>query len=341
MIQAGQNIQQKDDLLKKVNIDYLYKCIQSPKPEISALIRQVRMIRTLDIKQYSKIKRSLPYFVCGIFNPPYRRTENFAYINYFILDIDHISEKGLNIEDIKNMAQKDERVVMCFLSPSEDGLKIMFKFDEKCYDSGIYSLFYKVFSKQIASEYHIEQVIDTQTCDVCRACFISEDSHIYYNPNAIGVNINAFIDLNNPFEVFQIKTVAENEIIHHKSAEKDVEKSIDPDTDVILKIKEILNPSLKNKMAPPPVFIPRQLEEIMGDLSKYIEDTGVIITDIININYGKKIRFKTSLKTAEVNIFYGKRGFSVVRSPKSGTSEEFNKLMADLIQNFINENFLI
>lgn len=43
------------------------------------------------------------------------------------------------------------------------------------------------------------------------------------------------------------------------------------------------------------------------------------------------------MKQAEVNLFYGKRGFSVVQSPRTGTNADLNQLMANLITGFIND----
>ena len=40
-------------------------------------------------------------------------------------------------------------------------------------------------------------------------------------------------------------------------------------------------------------------------------------------------------REAEINLFYGKRGFSVVQTPRSGTNAELNDLMAELIDNFL------
>ncbi|GEM_PF-4480513 len=39
-----------------------------------------------------------------------------------------------------------------------------------------------------------------------------------------------------------------------------------------------------------------------------------------------------------INIFYGKRGFSVVQSPKTGTDKDANELMVDVINSFLMEN---
>ena len=86
------------------------------------------------------------------------------------------------------------------------------------------------------------------------------------------------------------------------------------------------------------MFVPEQLNEIIDDLIAFITQTGVEVTEVINISYGKKIRMKMRLKQAEVNLFYGKRGFSVVTSPRTGTDEEFNEIAAQLIDSFLMQN---
>lgn len=54
---------------------------------ITSKVRQLRVAYQIASKQYNEQKRTLPYAVCGIFNPPYRKTENFGYIECFVLDI--------------------------------------------------------------------------------------------------------------------------------------------------------------------------------------------------------------------------------------------------------------
>ncbi|OQB21928.1 MAG: Modification methylase DpnIIB [candidate division BRC1 bacterium ADurb.Bin183] len=70
------------------------------------------------------------------------KTENFAFIEYFMVDIDHLSDKGMNINEVRKRIEQDERTLLCFISPSEDGLKVLFKLKERCYDAGLYSLFW-------------------------------------------------------------------------------------------------------------------------------------------------------------------------------------------------------
>lgn len=112
------------------------------------------------------------------------------------------------------------------------------------------------------------------------------------------------------------------------------ERIIDPGADVIDRVKALLNPKAiaREKFEP---YVPQQLNEIMDDLKAYVEETGVQLYEIINIQYGKKMRFRAGMKLAEINLFYGKNGFSVVQSPRCGTSVEFNELMSQLVNSFI------
>ena len=82
-------------------------------------------------------------------------------------------------------------------------------------------------------------------------------------------------------------------------------------------------------------YVPDQLNEIIAELKLFIEETGLQVTEIINIQYAKKIRARLGQKESEVNLFYGKRGFSIVISPRLGTNEELNELLADLVKTFL------
>ena len=278
-----------------------------------------------------------------MFNPPYRRTENFAYTEYFIVDIDHISEKGLNLGVIRDQVERDERVVLSFLSPSEDGLKVLFRLKERCYDAGIYSLFYKAFLLAFSKQYHLEQVIDERTCDVCRACFISIDPYAYYCSESIPVDMSTYLSVSDTTSMFDLKHELEQQVKKEKiTVVSPDEKIKDLDQETINRIKQLLQPQLKQKLQNKKVpYVPECLDDIINDLKKYIEKTGLIVYEIMNIQYAKKIRCKMGVRLGEINLFYGKRGFSVVQSPRSGTSDELNRLLADLITSYLLTNEMI
>ena len=67
MISLGNNITAKGDSLQRIELRLLCDMIKNPAPEIQAKIRQLRVLRDIDEKQYSAAKRSLPYIVCGLF----------------------------------------------------------------------------------------------------------------------------------------------------------------------------------------------------------------------------------------------------------------------------------
>lgn len=340
MIMAGSNITAGNDTLKKIQEEYFFNSIRHPKADLASRIKQIRIIYNIDRKQYSAVKKTLPYIVCGIFNPPYRRTENFAYIDRFIIDIDGLCGKGFSYSGLHSRITSDERVMMCFKSPSEDGLKVMFKLSERCYDPAIYSVFYKEFLRKFSSMYNLEQVIDSRTSDVTRACFISTDENAYYNPDAEPVNLSAYIDTSDTTEFFDLIHQQEMEALNIETEQTQEERDMskDPDRETMNKIKAILNPKLQKLKDQKEVYVPQEIVNIMSALQNYLEDYGIQTTETISIQYGKKLRMCLGQKAAEINLFYGKKGYTVVASPRNGTDEELNSIAADLIKVFIDEN---
>ena len=337
MISVGKSLLNNAEPLKKVTIDYLYHSLRNPKPEVESRIRQLRIVRDIDSKQYALLKRQLPYFVCGMFNPPFRKNENFAYTEYFIVDIDHLSDKEMDIDQLSAKLAQDPRILLLFRSPGEDGLKILFKLQERCYDATIYSLFYKVFIKQFSAQYQLEQVVDARTSDVSRACFISMDAHAHYRPDAENVNLNDYINKEDTSGMLKLKKEIEKEERSQETGVKvqsEEAKEADPDEQTMNHIRSLLNPKAAKKTQEAPC-VPSELEEIINDLKQYIEQTGIEVQDIHNIQYAKKIKCRLGLKQAEINLFYGKRGFTVVQSPRCGTSAELNQLVSEVINSYL------
>jgi len=337
MIMYGTNVQSAADPLQKVQEDYFFHSLIHPNQQTEAMIRQLRVIYQINPKAYAAQKRTLPYVVCGIFNPPYRRAEHFAYTEDFIIDIDHLSTKELGINDIRQRLQTDKRVMMCFTSPSADGLKLMFKLKERCYDAGVYAIFYKEFLSRFFRFHHLEQVVEQHSFDVTRVCFVSIDPEAYYNPNCEPVDINEFLDLSSPVDIFDMKNQQDKEYKKFKRQiqEEDKDRNHDPDRETMEQIKQQLNAKPTIAKEKIPVSVSEQTYIIMDDLKEYIEATGLLVKEIMSFQYGKKVRIKMGQKEAEVNLFYGKRGFTVIKSPRCGTNMELNDICAQLIQHFI------
>lgn len=167
------------------------------------------------------------------------------------------------------------------------------------------------------------------TSDVSRACFISIDADAYYNPTARCVNMYDYASPDNPQALFEIKRETEKE---EKTNTPQIKSTADDEA--IKKIKALLNPKNTKPEKTEP-HIPEQLNEIMDELQTYLNNTGVILYEVKNIQYGKKLRLKVGSRLGEINLFYSKHGFSVVRSPRTGTSAEVNELMSALIEEFL------
>ena len=340
MFSVGSNVRNNSEPLKKVTPEYLFNALRSPKPEFLSRIRQLRIVRQINESQYVQLKQQLPYFVCASFNPPFRNTKNFAFTEYFIMDIDHICEKGLILDDLRRKIESDSRTMMCFLSPGEDGLKVIIKLKDRCYDAGVYSVFYKKFVYEFSLQYNLQQVLDIKTSDVTRACFMSVDSSAYFNPDAEPVDMSEIIDMSDTSVLLLQKKEVEDNIVELTGASATSYDDTDirePDDEAMDRIREVLNMKTKKVSADRPVFVPAILDSIQGELSEYVNNMGLMISNVINIQYGKKIRATLGLKTAEINLFYGKKGFSVVVSPKTGTDAALNILLADAVRSFIDE----
>ena len=342
MIMAGAHITSSGDILKKVQEEYFFNSTRHPRPDLEARIRQLRIVYNIDRKQYSSLKRTLPYIVCGIFSPPYRKTENFAYTDRFIIDIDDLCAKGLSIDNVRNKISADTRVMMCFSSPSEDGLKVMFSLSERCYDPAVFSIFYKEFIRSFSSNYGLEQVIDTRTSDVTRACFMSVDKDAYFNPAPEPVNLSAFVDTEDATEFFDLlhRQTEEDLKTEQDTPQPEPENIKDPDRETMDKIKAILNPKVRQIQERKDIYVPQEVQNILSGLQEHLSSYGIHTTETINIQYGKKLRMTLGSKSAEVNLFYGKKGYTAAISPRNGTDEELNKIAADLIRVYINENGL-
>lgn len=333
MISFGTNIINTTESLRKINlIEILDRIKKTKNIQHIQFIQQLRTIKQIDEKRYAELKRKLPYIVCGIFNPAFRRTDNFAYTEYFIVDIDHLADKGYDINEIKETLSKDSEILAIFTSPGNDGLKVILQLKDRCYDAGLYRIFYKQYAYKFGVRHNIEQAIDTKVCDVTRACFVSYDPNLYYNPTADKIDINIYVDTNNPEELFNNDKIISQLIVPQSS---NILQHNDPCDDSLATIKEILLPKRQKKNSKTDVYVPPLLNEIIDGLVTSIEQSGINVTEVINIQYGKKLRMKWGIKLAETNIFYGKRGFSVVQSPRAGTDGSFNEIMSEYISDYI------
>lgn len=335
MLMYGPKVTDNKTALKKIEVRQMVDIIRNPKNEVAKHINVLRSVMLINPDAYNRSKRALPYIVPSIFSPPFRRGENFAYSQHLILDLDKVSDAQMDINQIKEQLKKDSRVEVMFISPSGNGLKIFFRLEEKLFDANQYSIFYKNFAHKFGTAYNLLQIIDMQTNDVTRACFLSHDPQIYYNANAEALHISDYVDFDNILQathgVKQIdKDFKEQTII--------TKKKDNLDSDTFVQIKQKLNPNYRPRGPKKRIItVPDQLleiEKIIREyLSKELED--VEIENVKDINYGKQFLFKYELHYAEFNIFFGKKGITILKTNKKINNPNFQEVMYKLLNQIL------
>jgi hypothetical protein len=331
MLQLGKNITIPKDQLIRIELQKVYELLTDKHGKLRQMIEQLRTLYSIDPAKYRRQKTMLPYITCGRFNPPFRHSQNFAAIECFIIDIDHMEGGNLDLQSLKEKLASDERVMMLFASPGGNGLKVLFGLSEKCTDKGKFSLFYKNFVGQLATQYHLHQHIDSRTSDVTRACFLSYDSDTYMNPEALKIDLSASIAFDSPT---QVKEINQQIKLFESQLPKPIKEENGPASDQLVEIKKKLNPSYKSK-AEKLIYVPEKLDQIIGNITNQIEECGIKVSEIININYGKQFQCELQNRKGEINLFYGKKGFSVVKSSKSGIDRELTDVIHQIVCQYL------
>lgn len=341
--QFGEDITSPAPLkLTPLTLEELADAIRKPAYDLGRKTENLRRVGGIDNKAYQNLKKELPYVTCGIFNPPFRKTENFARIQAFILDFDHLSEKETNPETLKKRLQDDDRIALMFVSPGGDGLKVLFVLKEPFTDHGKYSVFYKLFAAAFANSCGMQQVIDKRTSDATRATFLCHDPLAWYNPLYQEIDAADWIDFESSEQVEEANQLAREQEAAYKTATDDVKPDSEeaepalPD-EVLEGIKRKLNPKYKPKTKKREFHVPEQVVRLETEIRKRCAEVGIEVVESESIQFGKQIAFKAGEHEAELNIFFGKKGYSVVKSTKTRCSEELNNIVYNLVAELTGE----
>lgn len=271
---------------------------------------RLRKLMVLDKSAYRTVKARLPYVVGGLFQDGIRNKEHFLSAHYFILDIDHITlSDGRVPENITDHVS----VMMAFVSPGGEGIKIICPLVSPCHSPDSFTAAYKNYVSRFAEATGLSGHIDLRTSDATRACFLAYDPSAYYNPEAVPVDWQAEIGRTTTLEEEQPEEATANRPTGiNEQAYKAVLKAINP-----------YAPVRREKEA----FVPEPLLLFQGSLEEICRAANLEPTSVQPIQYGLKVAAKQGYRTAEVNVFYGKRGFSIVKSPKTGIDRALTELL--------------
>lgn len=181
--------------------------------------------------------------------------------------------------------------------------------------------------------------MDPRTSDVTRACFLSYDYDVYYNPEAEVVDVAKWVDFENVFDTQALMRDQRKDDKVFVDSVEPVDKQ-DIDEEALAAIKALLNPKLAARQKQrQEVYVPQELHEMAQKVIDAAAEMNIETTEVINISYGKKFRFKLGSRLGEINLFFGKRGFTVVKSPRAGTCADLNDVTASIVELAVGEGY--
>lgn len=335
---------------------------------LRAEVERLRKVKAMEAEAYTRLKVRLPYFCGSSFKGGVRRSEFFEGAEVLVLDIDHYSNDAVILEALKVRLSEDERVAMAFVSPGGDGLKLLFVLAKACDDTKQFSDVYKAFAYRFAEQYDLTKYMDFRTFDATRVCFLSSDEKAYFNPMAERVEWEGLVptlpvleerklvkDATIPFlddapmaseagKVMASPLVATADAPTHKAAAsketaagENCSHNINPDVyaDILRKLQAKARPNPKRRE----VAQPERLQAVVAPVAMEAQAQGITLAEVRDIQYGKQMVFHSGNHSAEINVFYGKRGFSVVEVVRNAHSMTLAKLCVFIAEQVIYRDF--
>lgn len=268
---------------------------------------RLRKIRDLDAKAYRSLKTRLPYLVGSDFGGGPRHSDSFVMAHYVLLDLD-----GMTLPDgrVPESIRQHEAVRLAFVSPSGAGVKVLCALAEPCSSLVDFKTFYRPFASQFAEEVRLAGSLDLRTCDATRACFLSHDPNLYENTNARPIHWQTYVptlpigDTNEERPQSLGGVIKEGPAPLNEAAYREVLREVNPRS-TVKTVKQ--------------AYVPEELTSMEADIRTACKGHSLEVMSLSPINYGLKVQARQGYRLAEVNVFFGKKGFTVVRSPKTGT----------------------
>lgn len=336
---TGNQVQQSNtETLQPISIGQLEERIRTGSNGLDELCKQLRTILKMDKAAYGKHKLRLPFFCCATFEGNIRHSKNFRFVDSCVLDFDKVPDQETLQTKVLPAIQSDERVALAFTSPSGKGAKAILMLSSPVMSLQEYSQFYKNLVQSFAAQYGLEDYADMTTSDATRVCFLAHDPGVFFRSDAVPVGWQQYLpagplafggQADAGMGKTKSKEGSEGADFNSKGIpQKNKMQSLPAET--YAQVVKRLNPTTVTK-PPKELVVPEILEQVAVQAQAAIAAAGWQLKTLENIQYGKKIGAAQGFVWAEVNVFYGKRGFSIVRTPKSGTDAAMGVALEQLI----------
>lgn len=279
-------------------------------------VARLRKLRELDTKAYKTLKTRLPYFVGTSFVDGIRHSDKFVAAHYLTIDVDDYLGED---RQLPNLVLTHPMVLLAFISPSGTGFKAVFRLSEPCQELALYKEFYRNFSRVFAENIRLAGSVDMKTCDATRACFLSSDANAYFNDKAESVDWQKYVS-------FEPLETTDNEVLIK------IPKVINEEA--LTKVLDKISPNRPQKKVYQG-YVPDELQAMQTDIERVCKENNWQLDAVQPISYGIKIQIKQGYRLAEINVFYGKKGFTLARSPKTGTDTQLAECLFVAIHDLI------
>lgn len=328
MLYFADNLLDSNTVLQPLSLEAVFHRVRDDAA-LREDIARLRRVRQIDVSAYARLKSRLPFFCGARFTGGIRRSAHFECIEWMILDMDHYDGSEADLAALRARLCADERVALLFRSPGGEGLKLVFRLSAPCTDTKRFSDAYKGFAFAFAEQYGLGRYMDLRTCDATRVCFLSSDPEAYINPMSDTVAWEAYL----PEQAQPVFSAFEP-----AAAEVPVEKpgrshQIHPETyaDILQKLQTKARPNPMKR----DIHVPEALQAAMPSVVRALEAEGMQVSAQRDIQYGRQLSVAHGANKAGINVFYGKRGFSVVLVPRQGDHPELGALVVFLAEQAI------
>lgn len=314
LLTFGTNCKKTDQALQTFTLEELYQYIVESPQGLIEFCNTLRSVLRYSKDRYRNLKTNLPFFCASHFDPPFRKMQNFVRAVGLTIDVD----QNHKIEDEQiNKLKQDSRIALGYISPSGTGIKLLVLFDEPLENIDTYSAVYKRFSAEFAAQYHLMDKLDQRNSDVSRISFLCNDEGAWMRSDFTPV---IWRDYNDPnIEPLMSRPTGKNE------------NNISEHT------YQLILEKLGSRPRPARNIIPMmpEIERVMDEISQALASYQIKLEEVEAIQYGAKLILSADKDRAEINIYYGEKGYSTVVTAKRNTNVKLGQVAMHIVDSVL------
>lgn len=317
-LSIGNQLTATGSTLQTTDLATVMQTIRSRDGELASLTQRLRALRQVNAELYASMKKKLPY-ICGAqFTEGVRRKENFDSSHVWIIDLDHLPAEVM--QSCKDTLRDLPGVVGYYVSPSGEGLKVLVALRKPLEDRAQSEQMLRLYLGQLSEDLNIRSYMDFKTFDVTRVSFLSHDPDAWFDPYKLGLDTHHLTEEQIEISWEEVKEDEEG------SLDRTASKNPPPDEHIYQEILKKLNPDYK---APKPKAMEPEIPEALRELWPVVEAGAKahgISLEAKGIAHGLSLKFVHGLHYAQLNVFHGKRGYTLVKLPTKGHHPELLKV---------------